>query len=1037
MKIKDFKDLDKILNKYYDKIEIINEIDIVRCEKHYKSIPYQIYYYDYSQKWLEENFDLEKYLEKLLTSSYYSNPGSLQWNFYIVFLHNSKVVPEEKKVIIEKNEEFARKFVLNYELLDDWLGKKYKIVTDKSSAIGQDLSLLWMNKLKENDLDCIYSDISYAKGLKSFIEGNPFKEPDELDNPNQSVIKHEKITAIKKIFLDKFRKYPIKKEFDFGKVNLIFGQNGSGKTSLFEAIEVFLCGKSFRNPDYIDTSTSIRVLYDNKHNSENIDILNTKKYKSRDAYWYNNPKQKMNELYIGFNRFNFYNSDAAFSFSNQGPSDELQKAFEDIALGEKVNYIEQRLDGYSERFEKELRKYNSFIGEYKEIITRENNTLNEIIKVNKNPEFLFNEFIDEAKNIGWKGSLPISINDSYAIFEKDFNKIKHYLDKVLENINWLENLTINSLLTEKNKVDKLKINIQNRYKNINEENNKLTEHKERLNYLNEILATLNKLKIYISTGASIKLIGLDKKIKNLTLKELNYKEAIQITEDADLSLFKDSRDIPEEFRNKLEKELREKLTKKSVLNKRINKLEKGLSQLEDIIIQIKSKGREFLEITPKAQNCPLCNAYYDKDELKFLIKSSYKNIEDSEVTKDLIIQLDELNKEIENLSIQLNTLNSMLKVFSKIEIIDYCSKYTLSTISEKIGHAREEYFKIQQELRTLDILKDDLNSKGFSEKEFIELKEKLAEKGIKFDENEPNYSIRNLLKYEKESEDIKNNINDANNIIIQENKLIKVNLVNNFNEKISPNDFDSFLHNRIEKINSSIKILEDLSDVITISADASINNIKIIVESIYKLFEKFKEEKIVKDEKDLIIRKSETTINLYETKIANVKKNKERTEKAYSTIKEILTNNSKKKYLQDFLDINKKEIVRIFNAIHSPKEFDDIDFTNSRITLKRINSTGPAKLSEISTGQRSALALSVFLCLNNKLKNGPPYLIFDDPISFVDDLNLLSFIDYLREVAINTDKQIFFATANENLEFLFSQKLKFLGDEFITHKLIR
>ena len=112
-----------------------------------------------------------------------------------------------------------------------------------------------------------------------------------------------------------------------------------------------------------------------------------------------------------------------------------------------------------------------------------------------------------------------------------------------------------------------------------------------------------------------------------------------------------------------------------------------------------------------------------------------------------------------------------------------------------------------------------------------------------------NYSIKNILKYEKEYEDIKENINYANNIIIKENKLIKVMLINNFNAKVSPNDLDILLHNRIEKTNSSIKLLEDLSDVITISDDTSINKIKIIVESIYKLFEKFKTEKIGEDEK--------------------------------------------------------------------------------------------------------------------------------------------------------------------------------------------
>lgn len=1032
------RDADKILNKYYDKIDIITEKDIARCEKHYKSIPYQIFYFDYSQKWLEENFDLEKYFQELLTYNYYSNPGFLQWNFYVVFLYNSRIPSEEKKVMIEKNEEFARKFVLNYELLDDWLDNKFKIETDESSAISQDLSLSWMNKLKNNDLDCVYSkNISYIQGLNHFIEGKPFKEKEKFENSKQPVTKNKKLTAIKKIILEKYRKFPLRKEFDFGKVNLIFGQNGSGKTSLLEAIEVFLCGKNFRNPENIDTSISIKVLYADKHNFENIDISNTEKYKSRDADWYNNP-QRGNNLYIGFNRFNFYNSDAAFSFSNQGSSDELQKAFVDIALGEKVNYIENRLDGYSERFEKEQRKCKNSISEYQDIIDREKYTLKEISDKNKNPEFLFNKFIDEAKNIKWNGDLPQSLNDSYATFEKDYNKVKLYLDKVLENINWLENLTINSLFAEKNKLDKLKINILNRYIKINEQNKKLTEYKERLNYLKEILATINKLKIYRSTGASTKLIGLDEKIKDLTLKELKLKEAIQITEDVDFNVFlKDSEFTIEEFEDKLQKLICEKNTIRLELTNKINKLEKGLTQLEDIIIEIKSNGIKFLAIAPDAQNCPLCNGYYNKGELKSLVECSFNNIEESNVLRDFLVERDKLITEIDEINSQLKTVNYVEKAISKIENSDIRQKYPLYIIREKLSHYREEYLKIKQELRTINILKDDLKSEGFSERELIELKEKLVERGIKFDENEPNYFIRNILKYEKENEDVKNNIYNIDGIIIQENKLIKEMLLKSFNENVSLKNLDIFLHNRIEKTNSSIKLLEDLSDVIIIPDDTSINKIKIMVESIYKLFEKFKEEKAGKDKIDIIVRKCEMAINLYDTKIAQTEKKKERIDKAYSVIKDILTNDSKEKYLQDFLNGNKKEIVRIFNAIHSPKEFDDVDFTDSQISLKRLDSNEPAKLSEISTGQRSALALSVFLCLNNKLHNGPPYIILDDPISFVDDLNLLSFIDYFREISINTDKQIFFATANTNLKFLFSQKFKFLGEEFRTYSLTR
>jgi len=77
------------------------------------------------------------------------------------------------------------------------------------------------------------------------------------------LIEEEKITAIKSIELEKYRKYPKRKEFEFGRVNLFVGQNGSGKTSLLEAIELFMCGRTFRNPDQI-TDYKIKVSFEEK-----------------------------------------------------------------------------------------------------------------------------------------------------------------------------------------------------------------------------------------------------------------------------------------------------------------------------------------------------------------------------------------------------------------------------------------------------------------------------------------------------------------------------------------------------------------------------------------------------------------------------------------------------------------------------------------------------------------------------------------------------------------------------------------------------
>lgn len=54
-------------------------------------------------------------------------------------------------------------------------------------------------------------------------------------------------------------------------------------------------------------------------------------------------------------------------------------------------------------------------------------------------------------------------------------------------------------------------------------------------------------------------------------------------------------------------------------------------------------------------------------------------------------------------------------------------------------------------------------------------------------------------------------------------------------------------------------------------------------------------------------------------------------------------------------------------------------------------------------------------------------MLIDDPIAHIDDLNALSFLDFLADVAETNQRQIFFATANEKLGNVFQKKMEFLG----------
>jgi ABC-type glutathione transport system ATPase component len=153
----------------------------------------------------------------------------------------------------------------------------------------------------------------------------------------------------------------------------------------------------------------------------------------------------------------------------------------------------------------------------------------------------------------------------------------------------------------------------------------------------------------------------------------------------------------------------------------------------------------------------------------------------------------------------------------------------------------------------------------------------------------------------------------------------------------------------------------------------------------------------------------------------------DRFSKAHSILKTLQEDHSLNSAMEASLQENRTAIETIFSQIHSPVEFRGLGSTWS--TLIRKMDGREAKLTEISAGQRAAFALSVFLAQNAKLKVAPLVVLIDDPIAHVDDMNSLSFLDYLREVALKGQRQIFFATANDKLAALFERKFDFLGPD--------
>ena len=133
--------------------------------------------------------------------------------------------------------------------------------------------------------------------------------------------------------------------------------------------------------------------------------------------------------------------------------------------------------------------------------------------------------------------------------------------------------------------------------------------------------------------------------------------------------------------------------------------------------------------------------------------------------------------------------------------------------------------------------------------------------------------------------------------------------------------------------------------------------------------------------------------------LAGLRVRLKRLEAAKRVIGELLSEQSERVLTEQILHENSAQISSTFARLHAPNEFDLL-VADGHLRIVRRSDQTDIELVEMSSGQRAAYALSLFLAMNERLQRGPKVLLFDDPVSHIDDINTLSFLDHLRHVAL-------------------------------------
>lgn len=964
------------------------------------------YYLDFNDKITLDDFSA--YQEHLLANDYYSFQGTLPWNIYL-FLIRDYIDPTFKSEV-EKDEKYARKFVFNDTEFTHFFSKR-----SSSEHTSENLVSLLIDKLDKAGLHDVYGKETYVGTIENFKRKTPKKSSISFSTPAMADPKQIKSITSLKLNSD-YRTCPKEpRQFKFGEVNLFYGKNGVGKTSLLEAIELIICGRGLRNMTIAEKANCIEAYFNGSNIGSRYNPNDTKLYQARDTLWYSSTYNRLNYMPNSFNRYNFFNSDAAFTFSNSSEEIKVRESLNDLIFGAEYNYIKDRINRLIPDFRRELNRLKK---DFNDADARINNSIETIERQEKkNSDTFYETAIDNnVKEIGVLSAFEIRTD--YSQLEDQNNRIQTILELIQE-------LYPNQKLSYNETNQRLKVAEQKRayleelVKGIKEIDTKIAETASKANSASNLLDLLNQLSIFLKNEMLFQLEGLSKREAEIEsiLNKGTFLTQFQIPlEDP---VFKSKNTLSNEIAQTKEK-LETTTNKINEVNKQIKSISESLNSTSRLIAEIKSLGKRYLEVTEDKTHCPLCTSVFDEHELKERITK----LPDIETNTDELILLNSIiaaaSEELRDLQLTIETLDKLQLVYSTIFSIPRPVDVAISEVLKSL----EEYNSLInvsiEEKNSLEALKTLAQSFGVDELLLNTLKIKINEKlpevpfSISSKESFENKRIElegDVAQYKQQGEQL----NGKREEILQKAVAIQTD-----ESAKSLDDIISAVVGEVHKLQKANEYFLRLFELIQTNESRNVEDFLYYSRTLAKNMSSYKEHL----QNQLLVK--EALLN--KSSAEKFKKDNmdllSRLENADAELSRLNDQND----LQEFFEKNMAEVVDIFKSIHSPKEFTTIQFNQGKLYLK--TEGGELRsVTQISTGQRSALALALFLNLNRKLKNGPDIIMFDDPVSFVDDLNILSFLDYLRFFTLREGKQVFLATANSKLASLIEKKFTFLGDE--------
>ena len=1014
-----FNEMKERVAAQFDDIQLVED-SIIRFTKKADQKPYAVYYLDFTKNLPITQGELDEYQDRVIGRYYFEGRPSLQWSNYLYFITSEELLEKsemrEAKELIERDRNYARKFVITEEEGLDSILSPLTVVTPDTAPHTSILSI-WTNRLVDAGIDrAILSDNTMPARIE-LIEKSTL-EPKKRSQPKRQKSLVKTIPFIKSIEINKYRGISQKRQFDFGTVNLIVGPNGSGKTSLLEAIELFYCGRNKRNPKPTLSYKFIVELVDGLI-EEVTDERRASNFRNMNLLWYGQTEIKTNYLYQSFARFNFLDTDAAVSLADS--TSNLEENLSKLLVGSDAAKTWRNIGRVLESLSSELRSFEK----EKTAIDGEINTLNKQIesarKIQHESDSIHVRLNDIMHSNGWSVVQRDKVSFSSDIVEPLAEMMA--IAQQTTELKWLESpVTLDGLTKYCRKV---KVAIKKSEPDISrcEELKKSQKRlKKSIMHDRDALASLQQADRLIDSGVAIRaeerikqqkiisshagwLAGLD----NLCFDLISVEDRDNLL----VNCYRVAIKRQSEAENLL-------IEQKSEYKKFSDTQDRHLSLAQELR-QIAGK---LLKISPEADECPLCHTQFKIGELsKHMTIDVDKNLE--ALGQALLSEMKAQEDAVRNAAAVESIMTWLMNFCEKVGL---AQNITVREALSAVEKAKRTLAKANTRFKTLSSDLISLEAQGLTVEMVEEISTRLRDFDYPLEEftQETAERLRTMIKQNKASlsqtldEDNKNihklqkKITSTLSLVVTVTKDI-IDELSQLKERLSTTER---LSKKLSTFTASFPWLDKrpLAELV-IEADS----VRQLAAELQTALDREKQAHI--SFADSVKRKESL-----EREISKLNKRHKKMHEAFIVLKDLQNNHSLESAMKSALQQNRVSIEEIFSHIHSPAEFEGIG--SGWTSLIRKDGT-ESELSQISTGQRAAFALSIFLSQNARLgKQAPPVILIDDPIAHVDDLNSLSFLDYLRELVLKHDRQIYFATASNKLSTLFERKFDFLGDDF-------